>query len=262
MLNKLIYLILFSLLINSPLQARSTETIVIVRGNGYYPPNEMMDADQQLSGVHIDIVRAVAKLLNMPIEIKSLPWNRALHLMEKGEADAITHIGKTPEREKFALFYEGNTLSTTRNGFFILKENAADFNYTGELQQLTDNTIGTINGYSYGIAFDSAEYLNRDTGTDTEEVLLSKLIRGRFPIAISKIDRIYFIANKNKVRDKIIFLKPYMPGVEQYIAFSKVLNHQKIGLKFAAALSMFKTTAQYRQILAKYGLQVNDSSEP
>ncbi|MCJ8338101.1 MAG: transporter substrate-binding domain-containing protein [Pseudomonadales bacterium] len=260
MLKTLICCILSSLLFSQPLVAGNTKSIVILRGNGYYPPNEMMDADKQLNGVHIDIVRAVAKVLNISIEIKSLPWNRALHLMKKGEADAITHIGKTPEREKFVIFDEGNILSVTRNGFFILKQNSADFNYTGELQQLTGTTIGTINGYSYGNDFDSADYLSKETGTDSEEVLLSQLIRGRFPIAISKIDRIYFIANRRNLRNKITFLKPYMPGVEQYIAFSKVRHHQQLAREFAAALSTFKTTPEYRQILTKYGLEVMDDN--
>ena len=83
---------------------------------------------------------AVAKVLNISIEIKSLPWNCTLHLMKKGEVDAITHIGKTPQREKFVIFDEGNILSITRNGFFILKQNSADFNHTGKLPQLTGTT--------------------------------------------------------------------------------------------------------------------------
>ena len=261
MLKTLFFLILSSLLINPPLLASDTNKIVIVRGNGDYSPYEMITDDNQLIGVHVEIVRAVAKLLKMPIEIQSLPWSRALHLMENGEADAITYIGKTLEREQFAIFYEGNVLSIVRNGFFILKEKSAEINYTGKLQQLIGYKIGTLNGYSYGDLFDSADYLTKDNGVNTEDILLNKLIRGRFVVGIANIDRMSYIATRKNSRNKITFLKPYMPGVKQYIAFSKMRRHQQLAREFAAALTTFKTTSEYRQILAKYGLQVIDDGE-
>ena len=253
--NTLLYLILCSLLITQPLMASDSKSIVMERGNGEYFPNEMMTNDNQLTGVHIEIIRAVAKLLKIRIEIKSLPWNRALHLMEKGKADAITHIGKTPEREKFAIFHDRNILSITRNGFFILKENSAEFNFTGDLQQLRGYRIGVLNGYSYGDLFDGADYLIKDTSTDTEELLFDKLIHGRFSVAISNVDQIYYIAKRKKIGNKITFLQPYLQSVDQYIAFSKSRHHQQLDREFVETLTRFKTTQEYRQILTRYGVQ-------
>ena len=235
--------------------ADEVRKLTIVRGDGDYSPYEMMTPDNQLIGVHIDVVHAVAKILKIPIEIKTLPWSRALHWVELGKADAITYIGKTPEREKFARFYEGNVLSFSQNSFFTLKENLSKCNtFTGDLQQLEGNKIGILNGYSYGEEFDNADYLIKDDGADTEYVLFKKLIKGRFLLGIANLNTITYIAKKEDLMDKIVFMKPYMPSIKQYIAFSKSDRNKKVASDFAIILSHFKTTPEYQEILAKYGL--------
>lgn len=239
---------------HASLQANDMDSVVILRGDGNYPPYEMTASDKQLTGVHIELVRKVANLLDIPIDIRSVPWNRALHLMEIGQADAITYIGKTDEREKFAIFNEGNIISIARNGFFVLQGEQGKINYSGKLTQLIGYKIGVLNGYSYGAAFDAATYLLKDSGADTEEVLLKKLLVGRFPIAISNVDNILYLENSLFQTRKVVFLRPFMRGINQYIAFSKVRNHQKLAEKFANALTAFKKTKDYRLLLIKYGL--------
>jgi len=254
MLKPALSLFLLLQLFEQPLMAADNATLLIVRGNGDYSPHEMIGPDNKLTGIHIELVRAVAKLQNISVEIRSVPWSRAVHLLQMGEADAITYIGKTAAREKFAIFYEGNVLSTAHNGFFVLKEKSNVFKYTGDLKQFSGYIIGTLNGYSYGNLFDSADYLTKDSGANTENTLLDKLVRGRFLVAITNVDRMSYIASKKNIGDKIVFLRPFMPGVKQYIAFSKKRQHQKIAREFATALTNFKKTQEYRQILVKYGL--------
>ncbi|EPJ53727.1 MAG: hypothetical protein OFPI_09290 [Osedax symbiont Rs2] len=254
MLKTFVIFIALFLHFNQALMAANNATLVIVRGNGDYSPHEMIGPDNKLTGVHIDIVLAIAKLQNISVQIKSFPWRRALHLLQVGEADAIIYIGKTTAREQFAIFDEGNVLSTARNGFFVLKEQLAEIKYQGDLRQLAGFTIGTLNGYSYGDVFDNADFLTKDSGADNEKTLLDKLIRGRFKVAITNVDRMSYIASKKNAAAKIVFLRPFMPGIKQYIAFSKKRGHQKIADEFATALEKFKKTLEYRQILAKYGL--------
>jgi len=255
MLKAFFSLVLFTSLNAHSLLADEVRKLTIVRGDGNYSPYEMMTPDNQLTGIHIEVVHAVAKILKTPVEFKTLPWSRALHWVELGKADAITYIGKTPEREKFAVFHEGNVLNFSQNAFFTLKENLQKCNvFTGDLRQFEGNKIGILNGYSYGKEFDSADYLIKDDGADTEYILFKKLIKGRFLIGIANIDTITYIAKQEDLMDRIVFMKPYMPSIKQYIAFSKSDRNKKIASDFAVALSHFKTTHEYRSILAKYGL--------
>lgn len=162
--------------------ADSSNEITVVKGNGNYPPFEMTTPDGKVTGIHIDMVNAVAETLKIGINYRSVPWKRALHMMAKGYADAIIHVGKNEEREKFAWFFHGNVISTVDNAFFVLRSRRGEFQYSGDFRQLQRYTIGMIRGYSYGEAFNQASRLQKDEGANNEQQLLAKLIYRRFDI--------------------------------------------------------------------------------
>ena len=95
------------------------ENMIVVRGNDNYPPMEMLVADQP-TGFHVDIVNEVASIMGVTVQWKSLPWRRALKMAENGTADAITYVARTPERERFFVFLDGNVLSSSTVNFFVL----------------------------------------------------------------------------------------------------------------------------------------------
>ena len=53
-----------------------------MRGDDDYPPNEM-EVDGKLTGIHIDVVRAVAENLGLKIVFKSVPWDRAVEMIQR-----------------------------------------------------------------------------------------------------------------------------------------------------------------------------------
>ncbi|MCP4117874.1 MAG: transporter substrate-binding domain-containing protein [Desulfobacteraceae bacterium] len=238
--------------------AEDPDNILVVRGDGFYPPYEMETDDSQLTGIHIDMVNAVAEKLNLKIQINSVPWKRAIHMMKKGKADAITYLSKTDTRKEFACFFDGNILSTVTNGFFVLKSREHEFQYNGDLKPLRKYTIGMIRGYDYGNLFEQATYLRKDDGAKHPSQLLFKFIKRRFDIGIGSTVSIRYFAKKEGVSDEIIFLKPYLTSIPCYIAFSKIRNHEHLGRRFADEMESFKRSSQYREILKKYGVEQND----
>ena len=52
------------------------------------------------AGVAVDIVRALAKHIAQPIEIRAMDWKEAQGLVARGEADALIQINQTEERKK------------------------------------------------------------------------------------------------------------------------------------------------------------------
>ena len=57
------------------------EKLSIVRGDGDYPPYEMI-LDGKLKGVHVDLVKRVAAKLDFKVEFESVPWSRAVAMIE------------------------------------------------------------------------------------------------------------------------------------------------------------------------------------
>jgi polar amino acid transport system substrate-binding protein len=233
------------------------QQLLVVHADGFFPPNEMLGGEQ-VHGVHIDLVQAAAARLGISVAFRRYPWKRAIVMLQRGEADAITYMGKTAEREQFGIFVEGNILSYTKNGFFTQKENAGKFNFSGDLQTLRDYTIGTIRGRAYYPEFDQTSFLQRDDGAADEEALLRKLTSNRVDLALGHVARIKYIAQSLNLADRIVFLEPYAPPFANYLVFSKAKHHEALARRFAGAMESVKKSAAFQEMLKKYQVKAED----
>lgn len=213
-----------------------------------------MVINNTLTGFHIDLVNAVARKLDLKVSFKSLPWKRAVYMLQNGSLDAVTYMTRTVEREKFGYFLDGNVLSVAQFGYFVLKEREQEFEYSGDIKQLQPYVIGTIRGYSYGQVFDNATYLSKDDGAGVEEQQIAKLLGKRYDIGIGVVARIRYIARQMGVGDKIVFLRPYLSKTPCYIVFSKKRDLEQLAQRFADTMEAFKKTEEYQNLKNKYGM--------
>ncbi len=225
--------------------------LLIVRGNENYPPNEMMFGNK-LVGVHIDMIQEVARQLKWKFEFKSVAWSNAIDMMREGQADAITYVGKTPEREQFIYFDENNILSMVNIHLFARRNRAEKIHFDGNLKALTPYSIAVIEGYSYGLEFDRATFLNKTTVQSMEQ-LVQWIVSGKADFGI---------ANKAELKTRVmqqlsnvIILKHPVYSSSAYIGFSKKKKHEALAKKFAATLSQFKQSSAYQKILRRYRVQ-------
>jgi len=246
---------LILLMAQTGLAEEAEQKLLVVRPEGSWPPWEIAVEGSEPTGIHIELVKDVAKSLNLSVIIKSFPWKRAIQMLKDGEADAVTYMSKTEEREQFGYFFAGNMLSNSQIGFFILKKNRNDIHFSGDIKSLQSYTIGTCRGFSYDETFDKAAYLTKDDGAADEKFLLRKLIADRFKIAIGYINDVKYNARQMGVSDQIMFLQPYLSeGHPVYIVFSKAKRHEELAKRFSERMTDFKSTSQYNDLLKKYGI--------
>lgn len=226
--------------------------LVIVRPDGSWPPQEMVE-NGELKGVHIDLVREAAKLLDISVSFESYPWRRAVQKFQQGEVDAITYMGKTTEREAFGYFVDGNILSKASVGFFIHQSNEGKYSFSGQLESLKPYVIGTVKGFSYHEGFDSADFLQKGEWATKEEKLITMLMKGRVPLAIGHVNDIFYHAARLGVADEIMFLKPLLTeGRSHYIVFSKPRGHGELAKKFAEAMDKLRSNGRHKEIIDRY----------
>lgn len=164
-------------------------------------------------------------------------------------------MSKTEEREKFGYFFEGNILSISQIGFFILKKNQHEIHFSGDLTSLKPYTIGTCRGFSYDEKFDQATFLTKDDGAPDEIFLLQKLLAERFKIAIGYVNDVKYNANQMGIADQIVFLSPNLSeGRPVYLVFSKAKELEALAKRFSEGMATFKSSANYQELLKKYGL--------
>ncbi|MFC4161705.1 substrate-binding periplasmic protein [Chitinimonas lacunae] len=246
--------LLLSLALLLPLWAAETETVIVVRGDGDYPPYEM-SGDQKLIGAHIELVEAAAKEVGVEVQFQSLAWSRALEMTRRGLADAISFAGRTHEREQFLLFDEGNIQSVVSYGFFARRDDERPLEWRGELAGLLPYKIGLLRNYAYPEAFLEFPGLQRIEHLGGNEILLRALLNRRIDLLIGGTVEVQTAAQALNVGDRLRLLQPTFGHKPAYLAFSRTKSgSMALALRFAAAFGRLKQSGVYQRIQAKYGL--------
>jgi polar amino acid transport system substrate-binding protein len=131
------------------LTLHAKEIITIVRGDGNYFPFEYRE-NGKLTGIHIDLIQAVANELGLTVKFESLPWSRALFDFKLGKYDAMSHVSHSEERETFAYFLDGNIISSFKTFPIVLSRRKNEIVFDGNLTSLTGYTIAVGKNYKYG----------------------------------------------------------------------------------------------------------------
>ena len=202
-------------------------------------------------GFEIEIFTAVTKKMGMTVEFLNRPWKRCLYSMENKLADVLVSALKTKDREEHMIYPE-EPISISRTGFFT--STGKHIVFDGTFEPLKDFVIGITSGFSYGEAFDSAAFLNKDESTETATII-TKVRLGRIDLGIGDIAVIRTAAKKENTLAQIKFLEPLVHSQELYAAFSKKPGHEKLSEEFSKILSKFRLSEEYILILKNYGVE-------
>lgn len=88
--------------------AEDTSHIPVIHAGGdvAYPPFEFINTDGEPDGYNVDIMKAVAAVQGLNVEIKLGPWNEVRTALEKGELDMLIGMSYSSERAKKVDFTE------------------------------------------------------------------------------------------------------------------------------------------------------------
>ncbi len=231
--------------------AQSPQKLIVMRDSIDYPPLEYHDGGR-LTGFHVEQVEAVAARLGLEVEWKEAPWARALYMAEAGEADAVIYLGWTAEREAWALFEEGNALSTTKFSFVIRKESKETIVFNGDAAALLKGrTMMAIRGFALPPAI-----LALNPGiyeAPNMKLMLEMLAARRYDLAFVNHGDFLGAYKDSPLAGQLLCLEPPISGAPTYIAFSKAKGHQDLAARFAAGMEAFKKTLDYQALKLKYG---------
>lgn len=127
----------------------------------HWPPwtiNESTASPGDISGVDVEIVRAIAELMDLSVTLIPCPWKRCLLMMEQGEIDIATSLQKRPERERYMSYFDQPYKTLIRRAFYLRK---------GEERNILsyEDLAGKLIGYELGskqfVRFDQDESLRK-----------------------------------------------------------------------------------------------------
>lgn len=81
------------------------ERTLLVRGDYNFPPYEFLK-DGEPAGYNIEMLRAVARVMDLDVEVKLGPWSKVRRDLEEGRADIISGMMHSAERDEKVDFSE------------------------------------------------------------------------------------------------------------------------------------------------------------
>ena len=239
---------LFSLLTVSGFTQSPVNKLIMVTEE--WPPYRMNDpiSPSGFSGIDIDLTLALEKELGIPIEIQRHPWARALAMMDAGQADLITGIARTPEREAY-MAYIFPSYSAVRPVFYAPKGRGSEIQTYNDLY---GKTIGMSTHSAYFEPFNSDIRLNK-VNLSTEIQILNMLALQRIELAIGTDPNMSYDVARLNHGDKV---EPtaYQPETNTplYIALSRNSLAMSMYSQIERALQTLLENQTIEEILSKY----------
>ncbi len=214
----------------------------------HYPPYAY-EENGEVKGFSADLLKEVFRRMDIPMQIKVLPWKRALKMVKDGKADAVFLAFKTEDREKFADFPE-EVFITEPTSLFVRKD--SDITWDGELSSMSTYKFARPLGYSSGTDFDNAVkngVIPHIEGSGSPQITIRKLIKRRVDILVANR---YVILDELKKMDKVGEIKELKPVINEdpsYLAFSKKRDMKATIKKYNEVIKQMKDDGSYQKII-------------
>lgn len=184
-----------------------------------FPPYYASDLPE--NGWVAEVVRKALETQGYEVEIKFVPWTKAIRYTKEGYYDALLGAYYSEERAEF--YYFSAPISQARTGLFKRKDANITFK---DLTELKPYKIGVVKDYATSKAFDSADYLNKITVTSSE-VGIKMLYHKSLDLMTDTEAAIKYLAEniledqEAGIGEQIEFIKPVLALNKMYVAISK-----------------------------------------
>ncbi|TAF10525.1 MAG: hypothetical protein EAZ77_03090 [Nostocales cyanobacterium] len=113
--------LLTSIILFAPIKGLTLQTInkpsppqkqrLLVGSELDYPPYALVNSQGKADGFSVDLIKAVAEVMDLELEFKVKPWNEIRTNLEKGEIDVLPLVAYNPERARVFDFSAPHTIA-------------------------------------------------------------------------------------------------------------------------------------------------------
>jgi polar amino acid transport system substrate-binding protein len=236
------------LLIPSPVGAEGTIQLLTEE----FPPYQFYEGEGEnrvITGISIEIIKAVQKKISNSDPIKVYPWSRGLKMLGKNKNSALFSTVRTPTRE--SKYKWVGPLAKLDMVFF--KRTGSDLGVHSIEDARKIRKIGVTKNVAGHEMLLNLGFTNLDvlqSGADDKN--LKRLIKGRVDAWPTSYYAGIYNARKDGVLDQVEVIKEVsiMSG-HLFIAFNKETDDQIIN-QWQSALDLLKSDGVVDEILSKY----------
>ena len=246
--------LMFILLLAGSLPAAELKPLIVA--SEVWPPYVTSRTD--LPGFDVEVSRRVLADLGYDLQLRLMPWRRALVHAKSRRVDAVLDAFDDPERHTW-LHYPDDPLSTSTSSLFCHR---CDRMTAPSLDELANAVVAVNRGYQYSDAFDSHPGIDRvEVGSFQQGFML--LARGRVDYyAINNRVGLFTLQQMDKPAGFRPLSPPIAPVEPVYLVFAHKPGLEALSRRFSEQLAAFKQTDEYRAILARYGIEDRTGIDP
>ncbi|MFF4339788.1 ABC transporter substrate-binding protein [Kitasatospora sp. NPDC001540] len=235
-----------------PAEVRAAGTVKLGGAVGFPPGAYYPEGKKEITGLDVDLVNAVAKVLGVQVQREDAAFETILPALGSGKYDVGTgNFGVTEARLKTIDFV---TYVDDGQGFAVRADNTA-LNTVTDLVQLCGLTIGTGAGTTFEATLNAKKDVCAQAGKKPYEVkvfsdngaVFTGLQQGRLDVVMSTINGLRYQAAQPGAKTR--FLGEYHL-LDVGFAFKK---GSPLTPAFQAAVNQLIKDGTYRKILAKWG---------
>ena len=253
-LGRIIGLIALLCLVSS---SAAAFTLNVVLEDADNRPFEYLDTDGHLTGFHVELVRLVCADLGWQVSFHRIPWLRAQAQLESGAADAVTYMGKTAARERYAVFLDDNILHWSAAELYIRTERQAEIHWEPPIEHMVEHwNFGIPQGYFLG---DDIEKLPKSIASVDHSArslveLFNMLLSDRIDVAVASVAGIDEVAQN--IPDIALRVRSIarLKGGPMYIAFTRHDRDGDPAHDFARAYAAWRKTPAYAGLIERFGV--------
>jgi polar amino acid transport system substrate-binding protein len=164
-------ILIFLVIVLFPTLGQSSQQVVVAFSE--FPPYKMM-VDDRPAGIDVEILKEVAKRMDLALSFKQATFEECMRMMQRGEADLMTSLLRRPEREKYIHYVQPRYQAISVQTFYVRK---AHPNLIRSYDDLKNLKIGVKAGVRYAPVFDNDKGLNKIPAPDIE-TNLRRLVAG------------------------------------------------------------------------------------
>lgn len=212
-----------------------------------WPPFRMLAQDGHFYGLDIDILRRLQARSGVSLELKRVPWGRALKQMQTGQTDLMIGLAHTPERAAF-IDYLQPAYYQCRPAFY---GKAGAVLGIRQYEDLRGREVGYVLNSAYFDPFDDDPGIDKH-GVPTESQLQRMVERGHLPLMIGTDCQVDYALSK---RNAGALLKAdYQPPspVVLYLGFSKRSPHHDLAPALVKALKEMVASGEIETLAKPY----------
>ncbi|WP_234401216.1 substrate-binding periplasmic protein [Pseudoalteromonas sp. T1lg23B] len=243
------------LLLSCVLNASTPHCEFIVRFENYSAQSQQ-DAQMRWHGLDVDFAKSLLQEMDCGYRFVSVPWGRALKMLELGEIDLMLSVSKTAQRMRFAYF-----IGPQRMENIVFATNTKRPFYVQSLEQLFSLAmpVAIQRGAYYGEAFEKrmkqeVDSEDKFTYVPDNQRKLHLLRHGRISGFLEEKYNIIYQVQHNPDFIEIEIAPLVVNSEPVYIAVSKESVSRAQIEQLKEAFERLRSSGKLAQILKKYKL--------